>query len=1063
MTIMYTKGRLVMEAYIEYRDKITEICKKYSKKAVFTCMADDGKIRRLSFSELYNAILNFKNIMDEHHLKAGDRIVILDDHTQSVMRTFISASFWNLTVAIIDVGLPNSEIQYFTDYLDVRAIFTNNQYSKKLKEETLQKLPILDLRDEEFRYADISGNGNKPILEDTVDPDKDVIAIILSSGTTSSMKAVEITYESVMASLPVTREAGGYKDNMDALLVFPMFHVSGLISALTIFMGGNSMKMVDTFSPIKLLDILQTYKPEMFGMVPKVFEIMVQKMQQEISSRSIWLQRYYRFAFNTASFFNRKFGIRLVGKVLMYPFSKLLFGGKLKILAVGAAPCDPLTAETLINMGIVWAFTYASTEAGIPITLTGRHDKYAIDNVGKADSNPNAEITIHNPDANGIGEIYVKTKQIMKGYFREPVLTKESFDNGFFKTGDLGYVDQEGYLHVTGRTKETILLQTGKKLSPVDLESVLAPVCEEECELAVCGVTDNETGFDQIHVFLENHNFKQEKRDNLVNLIMAKGKQDAPMYPIEQVHFIDKIPKTSVGKIKRYLLKEIAKNDADNTKEFNKQRKNNIQTKDSSNTKETVIKILKSFSNINRQIQETDSLQEIIGLDSLVVMEICSIIEDELDVSLGTDATAVKTVEDLVKLVENKQNTIAPGNKKEMVHYRKPSTLAYFLFRTLSKIVSKFLYNPKILRNELKNVDGPFVLLANHESALDVVNIVTQYKGKLNIAFGNNYYYSLPRIAQKIADACGVIHKQQFQSHVSDLTEMKEVIKAGGSLLIFPAGLMCEDGLSTPIPEATAPFIKWLGVDVYMARSIGTYFVMPKWSDIKRRGKSKIDVFKAFTAEELKSYSEIEFRNKLDELLYFDAYEDQEIDKFEYKNGDNTKGLENVVYQCPVCKTKYSIVADHNHISCTTCGFTQTMDTMGFLHCGNAEQEVRHVSLWVKWIQEQRSHEIGEGFSMNLSCKVSVMDGKDIGFRPAGQGKVTLNTTSVILDAVIDGQPRYIEKSIVDFPSLPFVPGKRFEIQDDMLSYRCFPDDPKMVMEWINTLKILHKINYNKN
>lgn len=1039
-----------MSAYLEYREKLKEVCKNYTNKTVFSCVADNGEIRRLSFGRLYEAIIDFKSIMEEHNLKAGDRILILDDHTQSVLRTFLCASYWNLTTAIIDVGLPKNEIQYFTDFLDVRAIFTNTKLINKYNEETKKRYPILDIRDEEFRYADISGYTNKGSIEDTVDPDEDVIAIILSSGTTSSMKAVEITYESVMASLPVTENAARYGDNTDALFVFPMSHISGLITSLSFVLGGNTVKMVDTFSPIKLSNLFQAYKPAMFGMVPKVFEIMVQKMQQEIASSSRLVQLYYRFAFKTASFFNRKFGIKTVGKILMCPFSKMLFGGKIRILATGAAPCDSLTAETLINMGIRWIHIYASTEAGIPITLTSRHDKYAIDNVGRVDSNPNAKIIINNPDSDGIGEIYVKTSQIMKGYFREPQLTKEAFDNEYFKTGDLGYIDSEGYLHVTGRAKETILLHTGKKLSPVDLENILLPICNDECELAVCGIADNKTGFDRIHVFIEDRSLTQEKRETFTNMVMEKARKDAPMYPIEQVHFIDKIPKTSVGKVKRYLLVDKIQTSSQNNNQENTIQNNNVQTKD------IVLGIIKSFANTDKQIEEKDNLEEIISLDSLVAMEICSMIEDKTGANIEADVMSVKTVEDLIKLVEN--NKEKKNIDKDVTHqYREPSTIVYSLFKFLSRIVSRFLYHPTVLRNELKDVDGPIVLLANHESALDVVNVVTQYKEKLSIVFGNNYYYSLPRIAQKLADACGVIHKQQFQSNTSDLTKMKEVIKAGGSLLIFPAGLMCEDGLSTPIPEATASFLKWLDTDVYMAKSIGTYFVMPKWSDVKRRGKSKVDIFKAFSTDELESSSEPELREKIDNLLYFDAYEDQEHDRFTYKRGDDTKGLEKVVYQCPVCKTKYSIVSNHNRLSCTACGYTQTMDTMGFLHCEDSKQEVRYVSSWVKWILEQRKQEINEDFSMSLHCEVSVMNGIDIGFRPAGEGKVTLNTTSVILDAIIDGQPRHIEKSVLDFPSLPFVPGKRFEIQDDMLSYRCFPDNPDMVMEWINTLKILHK------
>ncbi len=367
------------------------------------------------------------------------------------------------------------------------------------------------------------------------------------------------------------------------------------------------------------------------------------------------------------------------------------------------------------------------------------------------------------------------------------------------------------------------------------------------------------------------------------------------------------------------------------------------------------------------------------------------------------------------------------------------------------------------MRNEIKNAKGPFVLMANHQSALDVVNIVTQCKENFNIVFGNNYYYSLPRIAQKFADACGVIHKQQFQTQPSNLKAMKNVIAQGKPLLIFPAGLMSEDGLSTPIPEATPSLMKWLGVDVYMAKSICTYFAMPKWSNKKRIGKTKVDIFKVLSSDELATQSESAINKVINDVLTFDAYEEQETCQFSFKHGDNAEGLENVVYQCPVCKRKYTIKSNGNRLFCSECGFTQTMDKMGFLHCENPDYEFRHVSTWTKWILAQREQEIQTDFFMTLPCKVSIMNGKKRGFRPSGEANVTLTGSSVILDGTLNEKHCHIEKDVLEFPSLPFVPGKCFEIQDNLISYRCFPDDPKVVMEWINTLKILHKQSYYKN
>jgi len=182
--------------------------------------------------------------------------------------------------------------------------------------------------------------------------------------------------------------------------------------------------------------------------------------------------------------------------------------------------------------------------------------------------------------------------------------------------------------------------------------------------------------------------------------------------------------------------------------------------------------------------------------------------------------------------------------------YKKPNLFFYRLAQVASNIVAKLIFKRSFLRNELKGKKGPYIVIANHEAALDFVNLIGATSQRMSFVISNSFYNTLP--IKKIFDKIGVIPKQQFQTSVRDLKMMKAVIDAGQPLVIYPAGLMCEDGLSTPIPSATYKFLKMMKTDIYVARTTGTYFVTPKWAKGIRPGRTYMDIYKLFSKEELK-------------------------------------------------------------------------------------------------------------------------------------------------------------------------------------------------------------------
>ncbi len=393
--------------------------------------------------------------------------------------------------------------------------------------------------------------------------------------------------------------------------------------------------------------------------------------------------------------------------------------------------------------------------------------------------------------------------------------------------------------------------------------------------------------------------------------------------------------------------------------------------------------------------------------------------------------------------------------------YVKPNLIAYVGAQAASLVLATFVFRRKFLRNEVRGVDDAYVIVANHQCSLDFVNLIGATKKRLTFVLSNSFYNSLP--VNRILKSLGVIPKQQFQTTVSDMKKMKAVIESGNSLVLYPAGLMCEDGVSTPIPEATYKFLKWLDTDVYAARTTGTYFSKPKWTTGMRRGRTYLDIYKLLTKEALESMKVSEIKAVVEEALLFNAYEDQERLRIKYKDCDDINGLENVLYQCPNCRSEFTVsVHDRSTIRCSACGYEETCDEYGFLHNEKGlGEELRHVPQWSRLIFDRLKEKIeaAPDYSISAPTKIHMIDYDKHKFTEVGRGTVELCRDHFNLKGKINGENIDYVIPSAKLPTLPFSPGVHFEIQNGQEIYRCVLDDGRLVMKFINTLKIFYELS----
>ncbi len=397
--------------------------------------------------------------------------------------------------------------------------------------------------------------------------------------------------------------------------------------------------------------------------------------------------------------------------------------------------------------------------------------------------------------------------------------------------------------------------------------------------------------------------------------------------------------------------------------------------------------------------------------------------------------------------------------KDKSKKYRKPNIIIYSIFLFACKILSSLKFNLKIKQNQLKNKKGAYVVLANHESALDFVNVARALNRRAHFVISNAFYKTFP--FGSIVEKLGLIPKNQFQTAPSDLIKMKTVIDNGMPLVIFPAGLMPENGICTPIPKATGKALKWLNVDVYVAKSNGSYLTNPKWSKKWRKGKTTLSITKFASKEELSNLTSEELQQKIENALSFDAYKINDAVKVPFKNGDNVVGLENVLYACPKCNKKYSIISENvNTLRCTECGYEVYSDKFGILHGKSEEAIFKYPSDWSLYIEKQIKEEINANPNYSLECfsDVYTVDEKKHKFTLTGTTYIKISKEGITFKGVVNGEKIEKTLSIKNYPSLPLKPGANFDIQDGKIIYRICPSEPKTCTEWVSAVEALYEL-----
>lgn len=450
----------------------------YSDKAAFLSKRKGAEgYYPITYSQFGADVNAFGTVLASMGLM-GSRIAVIGENKYEWSITYLSVVNGIGIIVPIDKELPQNEMESLLTRAHVTAVIS----AGSKREDISALMPRLDFvkyfidmdleNDSEgfFSFHQLLEKGREMLLggdKTFIDSpiDNEALSIILfTSATTDKSKAVMLSHKNICSNL-MAMCSMTYIDHNDTFLsILPIHHTyectCGFLCPLY---RGATVAYCEGLRHIP--KNLQESKATVLLGVPLIFEAMYKRIWDQAAKSGA--DKKLRLALKISAFL-RKLGIDLRKKL----FAQVLegFGGEIKLLISGAAAIEPSVSKGFRELGMNFLQGYGLTECS-PIVALNRDCDYVDDAAGLP--LPNLDLKIDNPNYEGVGEITVKGPSVMMGYYEDEEATKKAFEGGVFHTGDLGYFDSQGFVHITGRKKNVIVTKNGKNIYPEEIETLL--------------------------------------------------------------------------------------------------------------------------------------------------------------------------------------------------------------------------------------------------------------------------------------------------------------------------------------------------------------------------------------------------------------------------------------------------------------------------------------------------------------------------------------------------------------------------------------------------------------
>ncbi len=549
---------------------IVESARKYDQKTALVDLKN-SPIQSVTYNSLLKNVLAFGAALRNLGLKERSHIAVIGENRVQWALSYLTGMCFNYVVVPIDRNLTVNEVLNIIHESESEAIIFSDQFESLLRERqpSLKKLQLyigmdLSVKDGDFYSMTELIKSSKPFRADKLPSinTNDVAEIIFTSGSLGRAKAVMLSQKNLASNLVSMVQMFFIYPEDRFLSVLPMHHTyectCGMLCPL---FAGASVYYARSLKTI-VEDLQEAHATIILG-VPLLYEKMFKRIYKTINEKKVTAKLIHPLIKTTALL--EKLGWKSARRKVFGEIHKK-FGGAVRCFIAGGAAPDPMVAKGLREFGFAFVQGYGLTETS-PILTLNRLDNFKDDAAGLP--LPGVELAIDSPDEDGIGEVLAKGPNIMLGYYKNENATKETFSGGWFKTGDLGKIDQDGFLHISGRKKNVIISNSGKNVFPEEIEDILlrSPFVLEAFVYGEKDAKHDEIIAAQIVVDAEAFIELSESRGisitpQLLHEIIAEEVQKAnrqlALYKqIRKFHIRDQeFEKTTTQKIKRYLVEK---------------------------------------------------------------------------------------------------------------------------------------------------------------------------------------------------------------------------------------------------------------------------------------------------------------------------------------------------------------------------------------------------------------------------------------------------------------------------------------------------------------------------
>ena len=548
---------------------------KRPDKAAFKYLNSSKEIVEVSYREYSENIENMISALKAGGFE-GKRIALIGETCPEWLESYFAIISAGAVAIPFDKELAYEQIRGFLDIAEAHGIIMSPKYSQKYEElkaagvfENLELVVRIDdgtewtVEDEKLvKFSDFVKKGEGLERESDADIMRkqsrgDMSIMLFTSGTTGTSKCVMLSERNQVSCVQSAVRATDFYEYDELLSVLPIHHTYELTINVAIQSLGATVCINDSLKNV--VKNLKIFKPTGIVIVPLFATTFQKKIMDEVKKKGKETSLKVGMAASNAI---RSVGFDMRRKL----FSEILsaFGGNLKKIICGGAAMNPDLMKFFENLGITLCEGYGITECS-PLIAVNPYYARKKGSVGPACDCCEARIDAEEIDENGnlTGEIQVRGENVMLGYYKNPEANAEVFtEDGWFRTGDIGHMDKDGYLYITGRCKSVIVLENGKNVFPEEIEEYL----EEITEIAECVVVGRkkEGGEEVVLTAVVYPDFNAYEKNTDISDIASdiKSKVTAlnkKLPSFKQIRNIEirknEFEKTTTRKIKRFLVK----------------------------------------------------------------------------------------------------------------------------------------------------------------------------------------------------------------------------------------------------------------------------------------------------------------------------------------------------------------------------------------------------------------------------------------------------------------------------------------------------------------------------